>query len=84
MKKIILLNILILILLLIVFLVAGFALGYSGGRFGTDAGLLFLLVVAVHLFLNYIIVHRQKNLPPRTMLYSTLVLVCVYLLILFH
>ena len=83
MKKIILWNVVILVVLMLIFLVVGFALGYTG-RFGTDAGILFLLILAIHLFLNYIIVHRQKDLPPRTILYSNIAIVAIYLLILFH
>ena len=59
-------------------------MGYAANnRFGTDAGILFLLIVVVHLFLNYLIMHK-KNFPVKQVLYVSAVISCIYLLIIFH
>lgn len=85
MKRIILLNIVCFLLLMILFLVAALGMGYAAGnRFGTDAGILFILVVVIHLFLNYLIMHRQKDIRPRKIWVATAVILCIYLLLLFH
>ena len=85
MKRIILLNSLFFLLLMIIFLVAALGMGYAAGnRFGTDAGILFILVVVVHLFLNYVIMHRQKHIRSRQIWVASAVILCIYLLLLFH
>ena len=84
MKRVILLNILFFFLLMIVFIIAAFGMGYAANnRFGTDAGILFLLVVVVHLFLNYLVM-QKKNFPVKHILYTSAVITCIYLLIIFH
>jgi len=85
MKKIILFNILFFFVLMCIFLVAAFAMGYAANnKYGTDAGILFLLIVTLHLFLNYLIMHRQPGIGTRQILYASAVILCVYLLVLFH
>jgi hypothetical protein len=85
MKKIILLNLLFFAVLMCIFLVAAFSMGYATGkRFGTDAGILYLLIVTLHLFLNYLIMHKQKNIAAKHIIYASAVILCVYVLILFH
>jgi hypothetical protein len=85
MKKTILLNILFFFVLICLFLAAAFSMGYvDNKRFGTDAGILYLLVVTLHLFLNYLVMHRQKNMSIKRILYVSAVILCIYLLILFH
>ena len=85
MKRIILLNILFFFILMCIFLVAAFSMGYAANnRFGTDAGILYILVVTLHLFLNYLIMHRQQNISTKKILYASTVILCIYLLILFH
>jgi hypothetical protein len=85
MKKIILLNILFFFVLMCIFLVAAFAMGYaSNNKYGTDAGILFLLIVTVHLFLNYLLMHRQTGIATKQILFVSAVILCVYLLVLFH
>jgi hypothetical protein len=84
-KKIILLNILFFFVLMCIFLVAAFAMGYaSNNKYGTDAGILFLLIVTVHLFLNYLLMHRQTGIATKQILFVSAVILCVYLLVLFH
>jgi len=84
MKKIILLNILFFFLLMCLFIIAALGMGYATDkRFGTDAGILYILVVVMHLFLNYLIMHR-KAFATRQILYASAVIGCVYLLIIFH
>ena len=85
MKKIILLNILFFVLLMCLFLVAAFSLGYLGGdKYGTDAGILYLLVVTIHLFLNYLIMHKQPAVRSKQIWVASAVIGCIYLLIIFH
>lgn len=85
MKKIILLNILFFFLLMCIFLVTAFAMGYAANnKYGTDAGILFLLVVTIHLFLNYLLMHRQPAITRKQILFVSAVILCVYLLVLFH
>ncbi|MFT3934340.1 MAG: hypothetical protein QM726_12030 [Chitinophagaceae bacterium] len=84
MKKVILLNLLFFFLLMFIFFIAAFSMGYAANnKYGTDAGILFLLIVILHLFLNYIIMHR-KQFNGRQILYASLVIGCVYLLIIFR
>ena len=85
MKRILLLNILFFFVLMCIFLVAAFSMGYAANnRFGTDAGILYLLIVTLHLFLNYLIMHKQKDIGTKKILYASAVILCIYLLILFH
>jgi len=85
MRKIILLNIVFFVLLMCVFLVAAFAMGYaSNNKYGTDAGILFLLIVTLHLFLNYLLMHRQAGITTKQILFASAVILCLYLLLLFH
>ncbi|MEP6749467.1 MAG: hypothetical protein ABJB86_17150 [Bacteroidota bacterium] len=85
MKRILFLNILFFFVLMCIFLVAAFGMGYAANnRFGTDAGILYLLIVTLHLFLNYLIMHKRKDTSTKKILYATAVIVCIYLLILFH
>ncbi len=85
MRKIILLNLLFFFLLTCIFLAGAFAMGYaSNNRFGTDAGILYLLIVTLHLFLNYLVMHRQPGINTKKILYVSAVILCIYLLILFH
>jgi len=85
MKKIVLLNILFFFLLMIIFIVVAFGLGYaSSNKYGTDAGILYLLVVVVHLFLNYLIMHKQPAIARKQILLASAAIVCVYLLLIFH
>jgi hypothetical protein len=85
MKKIILLNIIFFLALMCIFLVAAFAMGYAtNNRYGTDAGILFLLIVTLHLFLNYLLMHRQAGITGKQILFMSSVILCVYLLVLFH
>ena len=68
-----------------IFLVAAFAMGYAANnKYGTDAGILFLLVITIHLFVNYLIMHRQPGIRPKQVLFVSAVILCVYLLVLFH
>jgi hypothetical protein len=68
-----------------IFLVAAFGMGYAANnRFGTDAGILYILIVTLHLFLNYLIMHKQKDSSTKKILYASAVILCVYLLVLFH
>ncbi len=70
---------------MLLFIIAAFAMGYaSGAKYGTDAGILFVLVVTVHLFLNYLIMHRQPEFSPKKLLGASAVILCVYGLLLFH
>ena len=67
-----------------IFVIAALGMGYaSGNRFGTDAGILYILIVVIHLFLNYLIMHKM-NFPTKTILYASAVILCLYLLIIFH
>lgn len=85
MKKIILLNILFFFVLTCIFLVAAFSMGYAANnKFGTDAGILYLLIVTLHLFLNYLVMHKQKDITTKKIVYVSGVILCIYLLILFH
>ncbi|MEP7279762.1 MAG: hypothetical protein ABI813_14020 [Bacteroidota bacterium] len=85
MKKIILLNIVFFIVLMCIFLVAAFSMGYAANnRFGTDAGILYLLVVTLHLFLNYLVMHRQQGIASKKILFASAAILCIYLLVLFH
>lgn len=85
MKRIVLLNLLFFVLLMILFLVAAFSMDYAAGkRFGTDAGILYLLVITLHLFLNYLVMHRQKDTGTKKILYVSAVILCIYILLLFH
>ncbi len=60
-------------------------MGYAvDKRFGTDAGILFILIVTVHLFLNYLVMHKQKTSSTKKVLLVSAVILCVYLLLLFH
>lgn len=84
MKRVILLNILFFFLLMIIFIIAALGMGYAAERrFGTDAGILYILVVIVHLFLNYLIMHK-RDFTTKQILYASAVIGCVYLLIIFH
>ncbi len=84
MKRVILLNILFFFLLMAVFIVAALGMGYATDkRFGSDAGILYILVVIVHLFLNYLIMHK-KDFSTKRIVYASAVIGCVYLLIIFH
>jgi len=84
MKKIILLNLLFFVLLMGIFLVAALGMGYAANnKFGTDAGILYILIVVVHLFINYLIMHK-KAFPPKNTWYMSGFIACIYLLILFH
>ena len=84
MKKVILLNILFFLLLMGVFLIAAFSMGYAtNNRFGTDAGILYLLIVTVHLFINYLMMHR-RGFTAKNILYASAAIGCVYLLVIFH
>ena len=85
MKKIILFNILFFFLLMCIFLVTAFAMGYAANnKYGTDAGILFLLIITLHLFLNYLLMHRQPGVGRKQILFVSAVILCVYLLVLFH
>jgi hypothetical protein len=85
MKKIFLLNLLIFFVLMALFIAAGFAMGYAADkRFGSDAAILFVLVVLVHLFLNYLVLLRQKMATAKSIAISCLVILAVYALVLFH
>ena len=85
MKKIILLNILFFFVLMCIFLVSAFAMGYAANnKYGTDAGILFLLIVTLHLFLNYLIMHRQTGITTKQVLFVSAVIICIYLLVVFH
>ena len=84
MKRIILLNILFFFLLMFVFIIAAFSMGYAyNNRFGTDAGILYILMVLIHFFLNYLLMHK-KGFTARKILYASAVIACVYLLVIFH
>jgi len=84
MKRVILLNILFFFLLMCIFLIAAFSMGYAANnRFGTDAGILYILIVIVHLFLNYLIMHK-KDFTTKKILYASTVILCIYLLVIFH
>ena len=70
---------------MLLFTIAAFAMGYaSGAKYGTDAGILYVFVVTVHLFLNYLIMHRQPDYTHKKMLGACVVILCVYGLIVFH
>lgn len=85
MKKIILLNILFFFVLMCIFLVAAFSMGYAANnKYGTDAGILYVLIVTLHLFLNYFLMHRQPNIGVKKILFASATILCIYLLILFH
>ncbi len=85
MKRIILLNIVFFALLMLLFIIAAMAMGYaSGAKYGTDAGILYILVVTVHLFLNYLIMHRQPGYTTKKLLGASAIILCVYGLIIFH
>ena len=85
MKRIILLNLAFFALLMLMFIIAAFAIGYaSGAKYGTDAGILYILVVTVHLFLNYLIMHRQQDFSSKKLLGASAVILCVYGLLIFH
>jgi hypothetical protein len=85
MKRIILLNIVFFVLLMLIFIGVGFAMGYaSGARYGTDAAILYVLTVTIHLFLNYLIMHRQPDFSPKRLLIASLLILLVYLVIVFH
>ena len=84
MKRVVLLNILFFFLLMCVFLAAAFGMGYAtNNRFGTDAGILYLLIVVVHLFLNYMVMHKN-GFPVKKIWYANAAIGAVYLLIIFH
>lgn len=85
MKRIILLNLVFFALLMLLFIIAAFAMGYaSGAKYGTDAGILYILVLTVHLFLNYLIMHRRPDYTPKKLLAASAIILCVYVLIVFH
>jgi len=84
MKKVILLNLLFFFLLMCAFIATALGLGYvTDKRFGTDAGILYLLVVVLHLFFNYLLMHKRA-FSTKHILYASAVIGCVYLLIIFH
>jgi hypothetical protein len=85
MRKVIFLNILLFFVLGGIFLVAAFGMGYAANnKFGTDAGILYILIIVVHLFLNYLIMHKQKDIGSKQILLVSTVIFCIYALILFH
>jgi hypothetical protein len=85
MKKLILLNIAFFIVLMLLYMVTGFALGYaSGAKYGTDTAILYLLVVLVHLFLNYRLMHKYPAFTARHRWYASAIIGCVYTLLVFH
>ncbi|MEO5683311.1 MAG: hypothetical protein ABIQ88_11760 [Chitinophagaceae bacterium] len=85
MKKIIFFNILFFFVLLFILMIAALGMGYaSNNRFGTDAGILYVLIIVVHLFLNYFIMHRQAQFSLKKIGYASAIILAAYLLILFH
>jgi len=84
MKRVILLNILFFFLLMCIFLIAAFSMGYAANnRFGTDAGILYLLIITVHLFINYLMMHK-RGFATKNILYTSAAIGGAYLLIIFH
>jgi len=84
MKRVILLNILFFFLLMCIFLIAAFSMGYAANnRFGTDAGILYLLIITVHLFINYLMMHK-RGFTAKNILYTSAAIGGAYLLIIFH
>ena len=66
------------------FIVAALGMGYATDkRFGSDAGILYILMVLIHFFLNYLLMHK-KGFTTRKILYASAVIACVYLLVIFH
>ena len=85
MKKVLLFNLLCFVVLMALFLAAAFAMGYAGGkRFGSDAGILYLLVTTLHLFANYTFMHRKTAFTGRQIGYASAVILCLYTLVLLH
>ena len=85
MKKILLFNILFFFVLICLFFVSAFAMGFvANNRYGTDAGILYLLMITIHLFLNYLLMHRQSTYSVKRILYVSSAIICIYLLLLFH
>lgn len=84
MKKLILLNLLFFVVLMLLFMVATFALGYAGKSYGTDGALVFLLAIVIHLFLNYLLMHKQPGFSWKKGLAVSACIIALYLLVLFH
>ncbi|MDE3247999.1 MAG: hypothetical protein KGO82_05035 [Bacteroidota bacterium] len=84
MKKLILLNLLFFVILMLLFFAATFALGYAGKNYGTDGALVFLLAIVIHLFLNYLLMHKRPEFNWKKGLAASACIIAVYLLVLFH
>lgn len=83
-KKLILLNLLFFIILMLLFIAATFALGYAGKSYGTDGAIVFVLAIVIHLFLNYLIMHRQPGFNWKKGTAASVCIIAAYLMVLFH
>lgn len=83
MKRVIIFNLVFFVVLFSLFFIAAMALKMETSQFGSDSGLLYVLIVVIHLFLNYLIMHR-RHFSTKHILMVSGVIVCVYLLELFH
>ncbi|MBC7905050.1 MAG: hypothetical protein H7Y27_16600 [Gemmatimonadaceae bacterium] len=82
--RIVLFNLALFVLLTILFAASAMILGSMPQKFGSDAAILFVLMVVIHLFLNYIFIQKQREAGVKYLLWSTLALLLVYTLMLFH
>lgn len=75
-------NTLIFVALFIVYLVLGFVLSSDAGkRFGTDAGILFVFIITVHLFINYLLLQKNQLAKAKYILIFSIAIIAAYVLL---
>lgn len=75
-------NTLIFVALFIVYLVLGFVLSSDASkRFGTDAGILFVFIITVHLFINYLLLQKNQLAKAKYILVFSIAIIAAYLLL---
>jgi hypothetical protein len=75
-------NTLIFVALFIVYLVLGFVLSSDASkRFGTDAGILFVFIITVHLFINYLLLQKNQLAKAKYILIFSIAIIAAYLLL---
>jgi hypothetical protein len=81
--KMALFNTAIFVALYIVYLVLGFVLSSNTSkRFGSDAGILFVFIITVHLFINYLLLQKQRLASTRYIFIFSMAIIAGYVLLL--
>jgi hypothetical protein len=80
--KMALFNTAIFVVLYIVYLVLGFVLSSNTSkRFGSDAAILFVFIITVHLFINYLLLQKNQLAKAKYIFLFTLAIIAAYMLL---